>query len=129
MDPIDMPSLQARELHDRTRLQRDLAAARQRARAAGSDAASAPVVRRSSIDRQSKLYQAAQDFEAIFVKQMLNSMRKTVDKSGLVDGGMAEEIFEDMLYDEYAKKMTRVAGFGLADQIYLQLTREAAPAR
>ncbi len=124
-----MPSLQAREVYERTRLQRDLAAARERARGGGSDAISAPVVRRANIDRQSKLYQAAQDFEAIFVKQMLNAMRKTVDKSGFVEGGMAEEIFEDMLYDEYAKKMTRVAGFGLAEQIYLQLTRDAAPTR
>jgi Rod binding domain-containing protein len=129
VDLIDMPSLQARQLYERTRVQRDLAAARERARAAGSDGITAQIVRRSDIDRQSKLYKAAQDFEAIFVKQMLNSMRKTVDKSGFVDGGMAEEIFEDMLYDEYAAKMTRVAGFGLADQIYLQLARDSAPGK
>jgi flagellar protein FlgJ len=39
-----------------------------------------------------------------------------------MDGGMAEDIFSDMLYDEYAKSMTKNAGFGLADQVYLQLT-------
>ena len=129
-----MPSLEAGQLYERARVQRDLAAARERSRAggaaaAGPDGITAPVLRRSDIDRQSKLYKAAQDFEAIFVKQMLNSMRKTVDKSGFVEGGMAEEIFEDMLYDEYAQKMTRVAGFGLADQVYLQLVREGAPGR
>jgi len=42
---------------------------------------------------------------------------------------MAEDIFEDMLYDEYALRMTRTAGFGLADQIYLQLTRDGAPGK
>jgi Rod binding domain-containing protein len=26
-----------------------------------------------------------------------------------------------MLYDEYALKMAKTAGFGLADQVYLQL--------
>jgi flagellar protein FlgJ len=72
-------------------------------------------------DKGSPLYKACLDFEAIFIKQMLNSMRKTVEKSGLLDGGLAEEFFEDMLYDEYAKKMAENANFGLAAMIYNQL--------
>ena len=69
-----------------------------------------------------KLYEACQEFEALFIKQMLNAMRKTVTKTKLIDGGMAEEIFEDMLYDEYAKKMAKTAGFGLADMLYRDLS-------
>lgn len=68
-----------------------------------------------------KLKQACLDFSAIFIKQMLNAMKKTVPKSGMMDGGMAEEIFEDMLYDEYAKSMAQTAGFGLAEMMYDQL--------
>ena len=75
-----------------------------------------------AIDRSSKLYEACVDFEALFVKQMLNAMRKNVQKTGLLDGGMGQDIFEDMLYDEYSKSMARNAGFGLADTVYLQLT-------
>ena len=30
-------------------------------------------------------------------------------------------MYEDMLYDELAVSMTKNAGFGLADQIYLEL--------
>jgi flagellar protein FlgJ len=52
---------------------------------------------------------------------MLNVMRKSVSKTGLMDGGMAEEIFEDMLYDEYAQKMAETGSFGIADMIYRQL--------
>lgn len=74
------------------------------------------------IDRGSELYKQCQEFESIFVNMMLKEMRKTVDKSGLLNGGQAEDIFQDMLYDEYSKDMTRAAGFGLSDQIYLQLT-------
>jgi flagellar protein FlgJ len=74
------------------------------------------------IDKNSRLYEVSQEFEAIFIKQMLNVMRKTVNKSGLIDGGMAEEIFEDMLYDEYALNMAKTAQFGLADSIYRQLS-------
>ena len=73
------------------------------------------------IDKDSKLYQVSQEFEAIFIKQMLNTMRETIDKSGLIDGGYAEEIFEDMLYDEYAQQMAETAEFGLADSLYMQL--------
>ena len=92
-----------------------------RRRAAGAQAGirkQTPAV----VDRSSKLYEACVEFEAIFLKQMLTAMRKSVQKTGLLDGGMAQDIFEDMLYDEYAKSMARNAGFGLADTVYLQLT-------
>jgi flagellar protein FlgJ len=59
------------------------------------------------------------------VKQLLNVMRKTVHKEGLIDGGMSEDIFEDMLYDEYAKKMAETAQFGLAETIYRQVSSKA----
>ncbi len=75
------------------------------------------------IDRSSKLYEQCQEFESIFVNMMLKEMRATVDESGLIDGGQAEDIFSDMLYDEYAKSMTKSAGFGLADAVYLELSR------
>lgn len=75
-----------------------------------------------TINRQSELYKVCQDFEAIFIKQMLNVMRKTINKTGLLDGGFAEEVFEDMLYDEYAKKMAKNANFGLSDTLYRQLS-------
>ena len=78
-----------------------------------------------TVDKGSPLYKVCLEFEAIFIKQMLNSMRKTVEKSGLLDGGMAEEVFEDMLYDEYAKKMAATANFGLAAMIYGQLQPSA----
>ena len=71
---------------------------------------------------EDKLKEACRQFEAIFLKQMLNSMRKTVTKNGLMDGGFSEEIFEDMLYDEYAEKMTKTAGFGIADMLYKQFS-------
>ncbi len=78
--------------------------------------------RNPEIDKNSELYKVCEDFEAIFIKQMLNVMRRTVNKSEFIDGGFAEEIFEDMLYDEYAKKMAKTAQFGLANLLYRQLS-------
>jgi Rod binding domain-containing protein len=75
--------------------------------------------------RKEELMQACKDFQAIFVKKMLDSMRKTVHESGMLDGGRAEEIFEDMLYDSYAEKMSNTAGLGLDTMIYRELTGRA----
>ena len=79
--------------------------------------------RRPAIDKNSELYKACQDFEALFIKQMLDVMRKTVHKGDdLLNAGMGQDIFEGMLYDEYAKKMAETAQFGLSDMIYRQIS-------
>ena len=55
---------------------------------------------------------------------MLKEMRNSVDKSNsLLDGGWAEDIYSDMLDDEYSKSIARNAGLGLSDQLYKQLSR------
>ncbi|MBQ9239644.1 MAG: rod-binding protein [Treponema sp.] len=78
-----------------------------------------------TIDKTSVLYEQALALESYFVKIMLSSMRNTIQKSGLTDGGFATRMYEDMLYDEYTVALTKQAGFGLADQIYLELDRTA----
>ncbi|HOC28606.1 MAG TPA: rod-binding protein [Treponemataceae bacterium] len=76
------------------------------------------------IDKSSKLYEQSLELESYVVKMMLSSMRNTVQKSGLSgENDFASKMYEDMLYDELARDMTKNAGFGLADQIYLQLSR------
>ena len=77
-------------------------------------------VQAKTIDKTSELYQKSMELENYFVKQMLSEMRKTVHRSG-GDSDFARQTYEDMLYDEYATAMTKNAGFGLADQIYLSL--------
>lgn len=75
-----------------------------------------------TIDKTSTLYEKSMELESYFVKQMLSSMRSTLGKSSLGEkDSMAKKMYEDMLYDEYAVKMTKDGGFGLADQIYLSL--------
>ena len=78
-----------------------------------------PHVQAKTIDKTSKLYESALELEGFFVKQMLSQMRKTIMKSN--ENSYAQDMYEDMLFDEYATAMTKNAGFGLADQIYLSL--------
>ena len=90
------------------------------ARPTGAAANQANVhVKSQTIDKTSDLYKQSMELENYFVKQMLSEMRKTIHRSG--DTDFARQTYEDMLYDEYSTAMTKNAGFGLADQIYLSL--------
>lgn len=69
-----------------------------------------------------RLYDAALEFQSLFVKMMLKEMRSTLKpKNDLLYGGRTQEIFEDLLYDEYSKQMSKTGGFTLADDIYAQM--------
>ena len=70
-----------------------------------------------------KLMNVSIEMESLFVGRMLKEMRNTIPKSKLIDGGMAEKIFEDMLYDEYSLNLSKTAGLGLAGMIYNELSR------
>lgn len=78
---------------------------------------------KGTIDKTSKLYEQALELESYFVKIMLSSMRNTVTKTDMGGkNGFAAGMYEDMLYDELSRDLTKNAGFGLADQVYLQLS-------
>jgi flagellar protein FlgJ len=94
----------------------------------GDETRSLPSGGKPVIDKTSKLYETCLDLEGFLVKTLLSSMRNTVQKSGLIDEGFAGKMYEDMLYDEYAKDFTRNAGFGLADLAYLELTHQRGTA-
>jgi len=72
-----------------------------------------------------KLMDVCIEMESLFVSQMLKEMRKTIHKENdLLYGGMAEDIFEDMLYNEYALQMSKTANLGLAKTLYDQLSKK-----
>jgi Rod binding domain-containing protein len=75
------------------------------------------------IDKESKLYETCAELESFFLKTLIGSMRKTVEKSELSDTSFAGGMYEDMLYDEYTKSFSKNAGFGFADLAYLELTQ------
>lgn len=60
---------------------------------------------------------AANDFEAMFINQMLNVMFNTVPVDENFGGGFAEETYKSLLVDEYGKKFESAGGIGLADMI------------
>ncbi|MBP9706045.1 MAG: rod-binding protein [Oligoflexales bacterium] len=71
--------------------------------------------------QRTKFRESAQEFESMFLELVLKSMRDTVIKSELIDGGSAEDIYQSMLDQEYAKNMASTGITGLADVLEKQL--------
>lgn len=74
-----------------------------------------------------KLRKACEEFEAVFTYQLLQSMRRTVEKSDLFHGGTGEEVYESMLDQELSKSMAGAGKGGLADLLYKQLRTKDQP--
>lgn len=70
---------------------------------------------------EAKLEQACQQFEEMFLHQMLAQMRKTVPKGGMLGGGEKEEMFQGMLDQERAKNWAQEGGIGLANMLFQQM--------
>ena len=66
---------------------------------------------------------AAQDFEAMFLSQMLKPMFNTVGSDDLFGGGQAEETYRDLLVTEYGKEIAKHGGVGIAAAVQKEMLR------
>ncbi len=76
--------------------------------------------------REAKLKQLKEvsyQFESIFINMMLKEMRKNLNKFRLIPENPAENIFQDMLYQEYALKLAKSEQLGFAKIIYENLSK------
>lgn len=72
---------------------------------------------------EEELLEACKEFEAYFVEQMFKAMRATVPKSESSTSASALDMFEDNLYQEYAKQTAESGQLGLAQQLFEQMKR------
>ncbi len=56
-------------------------------------------------DSEKGMKLASREFAGMFLGQMLKNMRSTVDISDFMNGGQAEQIFQGMLDDEWARNI------------------------
>ena len=77
--------------------------------AAGRDGAD-PEVRR--------IREAADEFGGILYGMLMKQMRATVEKSGFLDGGRTEEVFQDFVDTEYSREAGRRAGGDVALRLF-----------
>ena len=77
--------------------------------------------------KEKKLREACAGFEALMIKQILTLGHKSVPKSGLLDGGYGEEMFQSIQDDQIAQKMAGSKGLGFGEMLYRQLSQAHVP--
>lgn len=75
---------------------------------------------KGGIDKEA-LEKACQQFEGLFIHQLMKGMRKTVVEGELLHGGNAEKIFMDLKDQAVSDDLAEAGGLGLAQMLYRQL--------
>lgn len=78
---------------------------------------------RPSTPDQMRARETAEDFEAVFLAQMLGHMKLGIDPDSEFGGGKGEEAFQSMVAEKYGEAMTEMGGIGIADAIYKEILR------
>lgn len=95
------------------------------------DAADVPPERlagNSQLTEGEKLGEAARQFEAILLRQILQSAQKTVIPSTFADDSTAASIYHDLVTQQLADAVSKSGTLGLAKTLEHQLTRQLHPA-
>ncbi|MFC1485803.1 rod-binding protein [Candidatus Latescibacterota bacterium] len=82
----------------------------------------------SALDVQkAKLRNTTRDFEAIFIRQLLNGMNATLMDGGMFGEGMAGAIYSDLMISAIADKIAERGGIGLGDILYRRMVKFIDP--
>ena len=65
----------------------------------------------------------AQEFEALFLSEMLAPVFESTDTDGLFGGGEGEKIFRSMMVQEYGKAIAQSGGVGIADAVQREILK------
>jgi flagellar protein FlgJ len=71
----------------------------------------------ASSKNTTKITEKSEEFEAVFLSQMLSHMFDGVETDENFGGGEGEDMVKSLLTDEYGKLIARTGGIGIADQV------------
>jgi flagellar protein FlgJ len=71
---------------------------------------------------EQRLRRACQDFEAVFLRHLMEKMRESLPQGGLLGNSRGEKMFRSMLDAALADEMAQSGDFGLGRVLYAQLS-------
>jgi peptidoglycan hydrolase FlgJ len=77
----------------------------------------------AGVSTREQARQAAQDFESVFIAQMMEPMFQGLKTDGMFGGGQGEQVFRSLMIQEAGKDIARSGGIGIADQVYREILR------
>ena len=77
----------------------------------------------SAVQTRAQAEEIAQQFERMFITEMLQPMFSGVETNGPFGGGQGEEVFRPMLLDQYADAVAKGGGIGIADAVMKEILR------
>lgn len=72
---------------------------------------------------EAEIDRTAEQFEAMFLTEMLQQVWKGEETESFTGGGFAGDTYHQMLVDEYAKVLTRTGGVGVAAQVKREILK------
>ncbi len=76
-----------------------------------------------AVNKNTAARDAAEEFEAIFLATMFESMFAGIKTDGPFGGGHGEQVYRSMLHQEYAKSIAKNGGVGIADNLFNEMIK------
>lgn len=70
-----------------------------------------------------KINATAQEFEAVFLSEMMSHIFNNLETNEMFGGGKGEEMYKSMMVREYGNQMATKGGIGLAKHISAQMIK------
>ncbi|RDD63654.1 rod-binding protein [Ferruginivarius sediminum] len=90
---------------------------------ADKNSATAAARKTGGAPAQHAVREAAEDFEAMFLAQMLRPIFEGVETDAMFGGGPGEKAYKQLLVDEYGKAIARAGGVGIADSVQSEILK------
>ncbi len=74
-------------------------------------------------DDVQRIRKVAEDFEAVFLGQMLKPMFANLGAEKPFGGGSGEDMWRSLQVDEFGKAIARKGGIGIADNIFREMLK------
>ena len=73
--------------------------------------------------REAHAREIAEEFEALFLAQMMSPMFESLKTDGPFGGGSGEGIYRSLIVEEYGKSIAQAGGLGIADAVQREILK------